>query len=361
MKKMMPEAGTGIFTQQNQIKVRANYLTKPDQSLARLEQLRQGATPEILVSRSQGGGGDVLMTLPTVRAIASKYNSPVTYSTDFEYLDGMLPNLLKGISYIREVIPHTTSRTFDATINLTCPCIAHEKPGAPPINRIDLFARHAGVSLTSHDIDYHITDPEKIQAIQLRDSLKLNNSKLIIVNPSSSTSRRDLPYQVMASIVRKLAEVRPDTFFIILTHEKDSVASKQIGWNYLPRSKVINGMKVREIAALISLSDLVLCPDSALLHLSGALHKSCITFFGPTDPRARVNYYPESVAIWGAANLSCKNCWYEARSCGMACWNMIEIPVVINTALAILNKSPIPSHSTICMFSKPQVLSFEIL
>lgn len=362
MKKISPSPNTGIFSSREQIKIRANYLTKADNSLNRLDELRRGVSPKINIQRIQGGLGDVLMTLPTVRAISKKYNTTVSYTTDFEYLDGVLPDALRYLPYISEIIPHTeTKKQFDAIINLTCPCIAHEKPGAPPINRIDLFARHAGIELDNRQIDYVISVDEKKEAVELVKSLQLRDYKLIIVNPSSSTSRRDLPYNTMASIVRELGNQYTKTRFVVLTHGTDGINSQQIGWNYLPRTTVIRDMKIRNIAALISLSDLVLCPDSALLHLSGALHRPSISFFGPTDPRARVNYYPESVAIWGAHGLKCRNCWYETFNCGMACWKNIEVPVTVRTAIGILSGTGIPSHPSIVSFPVNQITSCEII
>ena len=115
--------------------------TRPTTALQNVDRLLAGETPRICVMRRQGGAGDVLMTLPTVRAIARKYGTKIDYGTDFSYLDGALPKIIQGNDYIGKIVPWTEMDVddYDAVIDFTCPCVAHEIPLAPPINRIDRF------------------------------------------------------------------------------------------------------------------------------------------------------------------------------------------------------------------------------
>jgi ADP-heptose:LPS heptosyltransferase len=79
-----------------------------------------------------------------------------------------------------------------------------------------------------------------------------------------------------------------------------------------------------------------------MLHVAAALHHPTITLFGPTDPRARVNYHPEAVAIWGGAGLKNYPAWYTDPGDGWMCWRRLEERLIIQVTLAMLDKKPLP-------------------
>ena len=78
--------------------------SRPSPALKKLDRQRQGEPPSVLLVRSRGGIGDIIMTTPTAKAIAAKYNGLVDYCTDFGYLDGALPKAMDHISYIGKVV-----------------------------------------------------------------------------------------------------------------------------------------------------------------------------------------------------------------------------------------------------------------
>lgn len=364
VKKLGPSPNTGVVLPKRtspRTFARAQALRNPDPSLARIDELRQGSPPRIAVVRSQGGIGDVLMTLPTVRAISEKYGVPITYATDFDYLDGALPAAVQGHNYISEIIHfrELDESRFDVVINLTCPCIVHEVPHAPPINRIDLFARHAGVILKSTKIDYVITPEEDKEARQTLEGLGLNlkQHRLVLINPFSSTLRRHIPHKIIESTVRELASER-NTRCLVFRHGDDPDAI----WDTIPGCADMKDYKLRQIAAMMNYCEMAVCPDSALLHLAGALDKKTVTFFGPTDPHARVNHFPRAVAIWGGAGLKCAPCWYEKCPCGFTCWKRIDYSTVIQTVRAVLNNKSIPNHPTLVHYPNQKPTSdYEVL
>lgn len=325
-----------------------NALVVPSKALHQVDRLLRGETPEILVIRSQGGIGDVLMTTPTVKAISKKYKCQVTYATDMTYLEGALPKVLEGNPYIKEVIPWRgiAFQKFDAVINLTCPCVAHEKPLAKPINRIDLFARHAGIPAEDKAIDYYIRDEELEWAKEYLRQRNLDKYKLILVQPSSSTTSRDAPVDKMKQSLVNVLSLEKKTRAIVITHETDN---KKSNWNF-PGVTVLNNEDCRRIAAIMHFSDLVICPDSAVLHIASALQKKTVTLFGPTDPNARVNYHPEAVAIWPGKELQNYPCWYENPGDGYMCWKRLEQDSITECSLALLNDFPLPMSRGLVTF-----------
>jgi len=337
--------------------------SRPSGALRKLDRLRSGEVPKILIIRSRGGIGDVLMTTPTVKAISHKYNCPIDYCTDFGYLDGALPKVLKGISYIREVFDvkdlNARQEDYDAVINLTCPCTVHEKPLAKPINRIDLFARHADITLTDHRMDYVLEDQEIAWAKDYLGKNGVLQYKLVFVQPSSSHTQRDAPFPKMIDAMNRVAKANSNVRFLIVTHESDNV---KISWDLL-HSMTVNNLDVRQLSALMHHSDLVLCPDSAILHMASAQSKPTVTLFGPTDPRARVNYHPEAIAVWPAKNLKNYPIWYEKSTDGYMCWKLLEPEIISNVMHALLNKLPLPAYSDLVTYGsyRRDSFNYEIL
>jgi len=357
MRRLTPNPNNGIVGIQSvrpTTFVNAKAYNKPNKGLSRLDQLRNGGAPEIIVTRCMGGAGDVLMTLPTVRAVAEKYKCKVDYATDFTYLDGILPNMVQGLPYIRNVLNYhnIVNENYDSVLDLTCPCIVHEKPGADPINRIDLFARHLGIVLTNHKIDFIHTEEELTKGFEILNDLRIDirKHKVILVQPSSSTTRRDFPLDTLKQVVRKVSFLNNNIRIIVLTHGSDSYQAQQNRWQDINSVSKIHDLKARNIAGLMSYVDLVLCPDSLILHLAGALNKPTFAFFGPTDARARINYYPNAIAISGSHGLKCQNCWYNPCPANQICWKRIDVDLSVQVIDAMLHNKKVPQSPELVHF-----------
>lgn len=74
---------------------------------------------------------------------------------------------------------------------------------------------------------------------------------------------------------------------------------------------------VGHLASLISFSDLLICTDSAPMHIAVALGKKLIAFFGPTNPNKLLPKDPRFQAVYDE-NLECRPCLFDKRkeSCG---------------------------------------------
>ena len=339
MRVLRPDSRKGIITAHRphmQAGGPTKQYKKPNESLRRLDSLLQGAKLNICIIRSTGGIGDVLMTLPTVRAIKKKYDCVLTYATDYNYLNGALLKTVQGNPYIDNIINwgDIVASDYDAMIDLTCPCIVHEKPKAIPINRIDLFARHAGVQLESKKIDFKLREDELRWGKEYIQHRKLAGKKIILVQPFSSSQRRDSPVATLRNALAGILTVRKDIGVIVLTHGTDSSVQD---WKYSEIVQVHN-LDIRQIGAVMQHCNLVLCPDSSVLHLAGALGKPTVSLFGPTDPRARVNHYSKAIAIWPGGRLACSPCWYDQTTqCGSVCWKMVTPEMILETVIEALS------------------------
>lgn len=259
----------------------------------KLNRILSGQKLDISVVRSTGGIGDVLMTFPTVKGLKKKYNCNIHYITDFGYLDGALRKCAEHNPYIDRIIDFKdyNDAEYDIAINLTCPCIAHEKPGAKPIHRIDLFATYCGLELEDRSIDYELSIDEIQWGRAFLESRELDPNKVVMVQPYASNQIRSCDIRILK---RALVQFVQETGFHCLIIQHGSDWERDASWdlkNFVP----VRDYGIDSLAAIMHHVRLVLCQDSSILHLAGALQKDIVGLFGPTDYRARM--YPNMTAV----------------------------------------------------------------
>ncbi len=71
-------------------------------------------------------------------------------------------------------------------------------------------------------------------------------------------------------------------------------------------------ISIQKLAGLINASDLFVCVDSAPMHISVALGKKTVAFFGPTDPLKLLPKDPRFTAVH-VNDLNCRPCLFDIR------------------------------------------------
>jgi ADP-heptose:LPS heptosyltransferase len=318
----------------------------PPKRIVQIQKLIHTKRPSIAVLRGEGIG-DVIMTTPTINALYNYFggNVDITYATNTQYLNGALVKVLQGNPQISKIIDRQNLKEedFDAVVNLHCPAIAHEKPMAAPINRIDLFARHAGFfPLKDTKVKLYITEEEKEKARDYLYSLGLNGAlnPIIMVNLFSSSNTRSLNRQVILDTVQQLSN--KNWRILLVQHNSDHEHSRY--FQEIPHVYPIVDKDIRELSAILTHINLLLCPDSALLHAAGALDIPTVAIFAPTDPRARINYYPKAKAVWGGQGLNGHPHWYEACPFHDICWKNITTEGIMQIIQEVQNEMTKPNN-----------------
>lgn len=332
----------------------------PATKLSRLHQLLKTQHPNICIVRGEGIG-DVIMATPTVRAISNMFGNQcdITFATNTRYLDGALVKVLKYNPDISSIIERDLmdDLTFDLVVNLHCPAINYEKRGKFPPNRIDLFANHAGVALSDPVPKYYI-QKEEVDSGEIILEAITPNEKVILVQPFSSTAARDgLHDRIKQSLVELYQKHRVRS--VIVTHASDN--RSDIMWDNIPGSIYLRNADVRAIAGVMVHSDLVLCPDSSILHLAGALGVPTVSLFGPTPPQCRINHYRNAVALWEAKDLAPCPCWYEGCPIGKICWARIQVEDIVGKCVEHLNNTKKVDISRLLSQNVPVEIETEIV
>lgn len=305
---------------------------QPAIKLSRLQELLKSGKPKVCFVRGEGIG-DVLMTLPTLHAMKHEFKHiEIHYATNTKYFGGALVKVLDNNPDIDKVIDRDNliETDYDLVVNLHCPAIHQEIPRSRPPNRIDIFANTAGVKIIDPVPRYYITK-EEVEEGKKYFARCHPNDKKIFVHTSASSNRRSLDQTLLFSALSHLNN-HHGIQSVILTHPSDHDYKKS-RWSDLPGALVLDSLDIRQVAGVMVHCDLVLCPDSAILHLAGALRIPTVSMFGPTDPNSRINYYKQAVAIWKGADYMPCPCWYGSCSIGETCWKSITLSDIVNACI----------------------------
>ena len=300
--------------------------------------------PRICIKRRLGGIGDVLMSLSSLKAIKDYLpNSYVTYATDVKYMNGSLEKIVRHNPFCDRVIPYKDIRDseYDLIVDITITGLNKEKPKTIPPNRIDLFAEEIGIeSLNDPTPIYEVTEEERKEAkefLKNKFGAGYKKKKFIVIQARSNDVRRSWPISKVEELANKLA--------VGNTHVGVFDWKQNHNWSLNDNCFLYNG-EIELTAALVEQADLVICPDSSILHLAGALWKPTIAIFGPIAVESRCNHYPTVKPI--SLKLRCQPCFYlpvcqrSKKTIYMDCLERISVDLVYKEALGLLNKEPEP-------------------
>lgn len=288
---------------------------------SRLDGLLRGKKPKICIYRRLGGIGDVIMSTPLLKHIKRLLpNCHLVYATDLVYSNGALGDVIRNNPFVDELVSYksVTARDYDLFTDITATGLAREKKGQVPPNRIDMFAEQLGVDISSDPVPtYVITDDEREWAKELVEQEALPHNRdditLIGIQVKSNDNRRTWPLEHNKCLVELLTQ-DPKARVALFHWEKRN--------HFKPRQTFICDYNLRYTAAVLEQCDVVVTPDSSLLHLAGALQKKIVGLFGSVPPESRTNHYANCTAI--TAGLPCEGCWYSP-SCGGKITCMKEI------------------------------------
>jgi len=280
----------------------------------RLDLLKKKERPVICIKRRLGGIGDVLMTTPLLKAIKELIpQCHLIYATDLLYAEGALGDIIRHNPFVDQLISATEigDYQFDYECDVTTTGLDREKAGQIPPNRIDMFADEVGVSIDSDPVPVYIVTPaERAQATkrikkEFLDGAKREDITIIAIQTRSNDTRRTWPASEVDELSKLLAD--DDDTRVLLFDWGHSVGK----WEDSERIYPVLNEKMIETSALIEQVDLVICPDSSMLHLAGALGKKIVSIFGPIPPKSRINHYSNATAV--ILPYPCHPCWYFPR------------------------------------------------
>ena len=297
--------------------------------------LKRKGKSRVCIVRSVGGIGDVLMITPALREIKRRFpNSHITFAVDRHTTNGdHYYELVKNAPFIDNIIDarYVEHSLYDHTIDISAVCIPYERTDLPARNRIDLFAEHLGVTHFSDKLPFlQLTAKEVLAAKQELGDFYDSNYKYVMLSVGSMEGKRSWAQaedEKWPELVEAILSRKPNTRFLL-----NDFMNKVPSLRKKPYVYVINTNSIRRLAAMISLCNHFVGPDSGPMHIAGALKVPSTVLFGSIPPEARINYYENHTSV-RLGNLPCIGCWYKECPYNVKCMRDLKNTMVASKVL----------------------------
>lgn len=274
-----------------------------------MKKIKNLSQESCLVKRNYGGLGDLLMLSPALKELSKKYKVILQIPKQFIPIFSN-EHYLENIISLKIPAPKT-NKVFD----LSDYEFNYEQIFQPEITKTKqkLFAEALNVEVTNQKPIITLTNKEKKWVTEFLKNKTHNNQKVIVIGPKSANIERDWPLTKWKQLIKKLKKYN----FTLM------IADLELNWK---DSEIFffNHHSIRELFALVSKSNFVLCQDSGLLHIAGAFEIPNFSIFGPTNPKLR-SIYKNSYSL--KLDLPCSPCWY-GRCSTRDCLNSLSVEEV---------------------------------
>lgn len=310
--------------------------------------------------------GDILLTTPAIKVLKEKYpQSHIAFLTEpmgYEilegnpYLDEIIISKDRRIKSKVKLIKKIRKRRFDLVFDFLGSCstalisyfskakyrigfdlryrgrlynyrVKREGLAEYTVNTRLRLLKSLGIEPLEKKLDFFI--PEKAErkvALFLKDKEISKKDLIITIAPLSRRQARAWEKEKFAELADRLSkEYKAKIIFIWGPGEREEI-EKIIS---LMKEKPIISFKtsLKEVAALIKLSDLFISNDNGPMHIAVAVKTPTLTIYGPTDERCCCPGGPKHKTI--RAEVECARC--EKRVCeDMKCMKELEVSSVLN-------------------------------
>lgn len=256
------------------------------------------------------GLGDVLMLSPVLAEFQKKWS---IHRIHFVTTTPFVP-LFAGRPFVSSVLDYEKNvGSFPLAIDLVG--YSERAEDRRVHHRVDVFSSYLGVNLPEWKrgmAEFAIDEKEKDWAKRELEARGVKEGQVIIgLEIRGATPVRTWPRINLSELSQLLVEA--GYWVMLLDHETS------MGWEEEGILNFCGKLTLRQVAALIGQTNAMVCPDSGLLHLAGALRVPTVGLFGTIPPELRIKYYPKTVAIT-AQGLECLPCFDNA-----SCWENGEI------------------------------------
>jgi heptosyltransferase III len=181
------------------------------------------------------------------------------------------------------------------------------------------------VPIISKKVQYYVSNREKEYAKSIFQSYFKENNFVTSIIPAGGWESKRCEGAKWVEICKGLIE-RNNSKFLILWGPEDKRDADYIINNLGTNAKLAPETDIKQMAALISMSNLVIANDSGPMHISAALGIPTLGIFGPTDPASHRPYSTNSDYVI-KEDLFCIICNKLKCPYGHEC--MFELPVEI--------------------------------
>ena len=251
-----------------------------------------------------GGFGDLVLMTPVLREIKNRWPKAHVAFCSHPLYGTVLQDLPFVDERIAYPLPYEKAQEFDAWIFFEK--AVEKNPLAEEMHITDLFASIAGMTNRNWTADkkpaYNVTKNEAIWAMEQYP--RIDGKQRACVQFITSTANRN--YLRMSGVILGLLNKGFEVF--LMGGPGDAGETKEMD---VLKDLTNKGLTFRQSCAVINSADLVIGPDSALVHIAGALGVPAVALYGPFPADLRTRYCPTTFAI--TAKGACAPCFHHAN------------------------------------------------
>ncbi len=202
--------------------------------------------------------------------------------------------------------------------------------------------RALGLNPDGDGLDLFLTEAE-------RDGTRrtLAEAGRLAVAPGARWATKRWPPEAFAAAARRIAESH-DLAVVLLGSAEDATVTRAVGRMLrqagIAALDLAGRLSLRESAALISQSSLLLSNDSGLMHVAAALRVPTVAVFGSTVPQLGFTPYRAPARVLGVEGLRCRPCTHMGRpACPLGhfrCMREVDPERAVRSAGELLTGSP---------------------
>ncbi len=183
-------------------------------------------------------------------------------------------------------------------------------------NIYDVYCKYLEVTPSDMRPVLHVAQIEKdnMKEYLSLSGIDINHDKLVVLQTHSTSITRTWPIQNTGRLAKELSK---QGYKVAIVGEPNRIFTEYFREDFDPKDGIINlmgALDLRALIALISLSDLVIGPDSSGYHIAEALNIKSIPLFSSFDPYLRAKYYKYCFPI------------YKPTECGPCLCHSIDCP-----------------------------------
>jgi len=282
----------------------------------------------ILFARG-AGLGDVLMCTPLARKMRKIVGRKIRidFITAPEFKPILIGNPHISNVYSTKDIPLANLKNYNCNLDFNNMEFRREHL-SKSIHRVDVFADlipEFPRPLKNKRLVYR---PSKNELDKARDRIKkVSKGRPLVCMPiTANCPNRILQPDKLRNIASEL--VKDGNTIILIDKWKNK------GWNGNGIVNWCGRLKLREACAVVALSDIILTPDTGILHIAAALDKVVVAYFGAIDWKLRKTHDKLFVVYH---DVPCYPC--NAYNCRTAeCVRKLSVSTIVNTVRKALGK-----------------------
>jgi len=254
---------------------------------------------KVLVERHLGMG-DVLLSLIIAHGLWMKYGFKIYFATSKMFFP-----LVERNYFIEQVMTGEEAESFPFDLKICLQGEVDFLPFCEKNHRLDLMAVIAGLERRYLATGYHLPvhKHEKKLGRHLLDIGGVGEQDWVIgINVESFAELRTWPIDRSVELAKELGK-KANVKVVIIENQGSREKFKSIKNVIVPDDTSLDAL-----IGIVSHCDLIICPDSGVLHLAGLLHRPTVALFGSIIPDFRIRYYKRTKALFHS-ELPCVPCW----------------------------------------------------